>query len=122
MEMTDAERRIMAYWQNEQYRGQLPVATIRCQSHNPTCGDELQFDITITDGIISQILFSGEACVYTLAVAAMLAEALHGKPTTTEIDVLELFGIPISTNRKECVISPYREIKKCISSIGRMVL
>jgi nitrogen fixation protein NifU and related proteins len=115
MEMTDAERRIMAYWQNERYRGQLPSSTVHCQSHNPTCGDELQFDVSIRDGVITNIVFSGEACVYTMAVAAMLAEEFDGKPIEHTVDVLKLFGIPIGTNRKECVLSPYRELRKCLT-------
>lgn len=107
----------MDYWQNEQFRGQLPSATVHCHVHNPTCGDELQFDVDIKNDTITEIKFSGDACVYSMAAAAILCEQLEGKPVShlQAIDIFKLFGLPVGTNRKECVSAPYRDLKKCLN-------
>lgn len=83
---------------------------------NPLCGDEIHFDISINNGLITEIGFWGEACVLTLATAAMLAERFHWK-RPEEIDPFVLIGVPVTRNRRECVLLPWRVL--CISFSGK---
>lgn len=123
MQMTKEEERVIAYWQNVRYRRRLPNAMFHASDDNPLCGDELSFDVSINGGIITEIAFSGEACTLTIATAAMMAERLDGKNAIDFkcIDPLQLIGVPVNTNRKECVLLPWRVLRKCISSSGLTV-
>lgn len=110
---TEAENRVLTYWQDERYRRQLPNAMFHASDENPVCGDELSFDISIKDSIITEIGFSGEACTLTVATAAMLCEQLDGK-APFEIDPIKLIGVPVNTNRKQCVLLPWRILKNVL--------
>ena len=123
MQMTKEEERVIAYWQDERYRRPLPNAMFHASDDNPLCGDTITFDVNINGGIITDIGFSGEACTLTIATAAMMAEALMSKQAINFkcIDPLRLIGVPVNTNRKECVLLPWRVLRKCISSSGLTV-
>lgn len=47
--------------------------------HNPLCGDEVQVNLAIKDGVIEDITFEGHGCAISTASASLMTEALKGK-------------------------------------------
>ena len=47
--------------------------------HNPLCGDEVEVNLAIKDGVIEDITFEGHGCAISTASASLMTEALKGK-------------------------------------------
>jgi len=60
--------------------GELGDPTFNHEGYNPSCGDELEFDVELTeDGeTIERVAFRGEGCAISQASASMLSQELPG--------------------------------------------
>jgi len=59
--------------------GTLPALTHQARGHNPQCGDDLQVALTVEDGQVRNIRFTGQGCAICIASASMMTEAVHGR-------------------------------------------
>lgn len=71
---------ILDYSQSTARRGELEGADWRCHGINPVCGDEIELAAKQADGRLSRLRYTGHGCAISQASAAMMAEALEGKP------------------------------------------
>ena len=71
---------ILDHYQNPRGRGELEHPSVRVHGHNPLCGDEVDVMITVTDGKITDIAFSGRGCSISQASASMMTEGVKGLP------------------------------------------
>ena len=55
--------------------------------HNPLCGDQLQLDLTVEDGVIKDVGFNGAGCAISTASASLMTESIKGK-TVEEVEAL----------------------------------
>lgn len=72
-------------------RNQRPVpdATHQALGHNTLCGDKVQIQVSVEDGVIKDVAFSGTGCAISTASASMMTDAVRGK-TVAEFE--ELFA------------------------------
>ena len=63
-------------------RGSKPLQTIDITTggHNPSCGDEIEMDIEVKDGILKDVHVNCKGCAISVASGSILAEAVKGKP------------------------------------------
>lgn len=61
-------------------RGRLPEPTHSARATNPVCGDVVEFDLGLRDGLISECAFRAEGCPAALASAAGLRAMILGRP------------------------------------------
>ncbi|MFZ4460609.1 Fe-S cluster assembly sulfur transfer protein SufU, partial [Enterococcus gallinarum] len=47
--------------------------------NNPTCGDVIELQVDVKDGIIKNIAFDGSGCSISTASASMMTDAVIGK-------------------------------------------
>ncbi|MCC7667329.1 Fe-S cluster assembly sulfur transfer protein SufU [Liquorilactobacillus satsumensis] len=67
------------------HHGKLTNAKQQLELRNPTCGDVLQLEVSLDDGKISEIAFSGTGCTISQASASMMTdEVLHKTPAQVE--------------------------------------
>lgn len=60
--------------------GRRPAGCNRtAHGHNPLCGDQVEVAMTLRDGVIEDIAFSGEGCAITTASASLMTQALKGR-------------------------------------------
>lgn len=59
--------------------GRLAAPTHQARGHNPQCGDDLRVELSIADGSIRDIAFSGQGCAICIASASMMSEAVIGR-------------------------------------------
>ncbi|MDP1649257.1 MAG: SUF system NifU family Fe-S cluster assembly protein [Rubrivivax sp.] len=59
--------------------GTLPAPSHQARGHNPQCGDDLQVALTVEDGQVRDIRFSGQGCAICIASASMMTEAVRGR-------------------------------------------
>lgn len=58
---------------------------------NPLCGDEVNLEIKVKDGLVEDIRFTGNGCSISQASASMLGEACRGRSVAEAQDVIKLF-------------------------------
>ncbi len=70
---------ILDHNQSPRNYGHLDHPTKSAGLLNPTCGDQIQLEVTLHEGKIHDIRFSGQGCSISMASASMLTEAVKGK-------------------------------------------
>jgi len=104
-------QQILDHYKNPRNYGELDAPTFSHRGHNPSCGDEIEFDVEIEDDgeTIASVAFHGEGCAISQAAASMLSERLPGM-TLDEVDALdrddavEMLGGDISPMRIKCAV------------------
>lgn len=78
---------ILDHYRNPRNRGQLESPDATAQGVNPLCGDEINLDLTVSDGVVSAVAIESQGCSISQSSASMMTEAIKGK-TREEIDEL----------------------------------
>ena len=78
---------ILDHYRNPRNRGHLDAPDATAQGVNPLCGDEINIDLTISDGVVTDVAIDGQGCSISQSSASMMSEAIKGK-TRAEIDEL----------------------------------
>jgi nitrogen fixation NifU-like protein len=107
---------ILDHYRNPRNRGTLENPDITYKDANPLCGDELQMDFKLKDGVIDQVRFSGHGCSISQAAASMLCERVEGQPLEevkkiSRDDVLEMLGIELGPVRLKCALLSLKTLK-----------
>lgn len=63
--------------------GTLAAPTHQARGRNPTCGDDVQVQVRLEDGRVSDIAFDGQGCAICIASASMMTEAVLGRDIET---------------------------------------
>lgn len=71
---------VLDHAQHPRHRGKLPAATGHLELQNPTCGDVIDVQAQIKDGVITDLAFQGSGCTISQASASMMTTALIGQP------------------------------------------
>ncbi len=90
--LDDLYRRvIMDHYQNPRNRGTFDDA-LTINMNNPTCGDRIQLQLKIEDGIVVDARFVGEGCSISMASASMMTEAIKGQKVDEALKMADLFS------------------------------
>jgi nitrogen fixation NifU-like protein len=71
--------------------GLLAEANRHAEGHNPLCGDHIAVHLDVEDGIICGVAFEGAGCAISRASAALMTDAVKGKPVTEAEKLFEEF-------------------------------
>ena len=72
-------------------KGILDEATSQIELNNPTCGDVIQLQLVMKDGVIDEIAFDGHGCSISMASASMMTDAVKGKTEKEAIEIIADF-------------------------------
>lgn len=103
------QEEILEHYKHPHHSGVLPHANIVQTEFNPLCGDKLTFYFNITDGVITDMTFTGEGCAISQAAASMLTDELIGMHIADaqllqKDFVLDLLGIELGPTRLKCAL------------------
>lgn len=112
---------ILDHYRNPRNHGTLDHPTHQARALNASCGDKLQMDMVVKDGIIKEVRFSGVGCAISQASASLLSETLAGKPAPEALamepkDALSLLGVTLSPSRIKCGLLSLETAKKTLST------
>jgi nitrogen fixation protein NifU and related proteins len=98
-----------------------PSATF--EGSNPLCGDRITMQLTVRDGVVEEIGFTGRGCAISQASASLLTDEVKGKPLDKVVDLaasdlLDLLGIEISPARLKCAMLSYDSLQHLLDEIG----
>jgi nitrogen fixation protein NifU and related proteins len=111
---------LMDHYRHPRNRVILESPDFSSMSHNPSCGDSVQFEGMINDGCITKLAFQGTGCVISQAMASILSEKLVGK-SMSEIQALDkdyvlgILGMQLGPTRLKCAMLPVLALQEGIN-------
>jgi nitrogen fixation protein NifU and related proteins len=107
---------ILDHYKNPHHWGEIENPDLEFEDTNPLCGDELKVQISIEDGKVADVAFSGHGCAISQASASMASDEVIGMPVDELIRldkdfVLDLLGIDISATRIKCALLSLKVLK-----------
>lgn len=80
-ELQDLYRDVLVdYFRSGAHKGELPPPCDHAHGVNPVCGDSIELTLSREGDRIGAIRFKGHGCVISQASAAMMCEAVEGRP------------------------------------------
>ncbi|WP_249871195.1 Fe-S cluster assembly sulfur transfer protein SufU [Oceanobacillus saliphilus] len=84
---------IMDHYKNPKNRGNIVDGdAVTIDMNNPTCGDRIQLQMQVEDGIVKDAKFDGEGCSISMSSASMMTEAIKGKKVEDAINMSHTFS------------------------------
>ncbi len=69
----------------------LPYATIVAPGRNPSCGDEIELELQVENGIIKDSAFTGVGCAISQASISIMIDLVRGRTAQDARRLAELF-------------------------------
>ena len=100
---------ILEHYRHPHNFGVIESPDLRWEGANPLCGDRITMTLTVRDGRVADVAFTGRGCAISQASASLLTDEVRGKSLAdveriTPDDVLDLLGIEISPARLKCAL------------------
>jgi nitrogen fixation NifU-like protein len=70
---------ILDHYKNPQHKKLSPIYDAQVHHVNPSCGDEIDLNITLKDGKVESITWDGVGCSISQASVSILTDLLIGK-------------------------------------------
>jgi len=113
------QERILQHSSQPHNFGRLPTATNKVVLDNPLCGDKIQMEVEIVDGVVKQAMFTGKGCAISKASASFLTDAARGKAISElrkwdKVSIIKMLGIDLGPNRLKCALLPLEALQKLL--------
>ncbi|GAA0464645.1 Fe-S cluster assembly sulfur transfer protein SufU [Alkalibacillus silvisoli] len=83
---------IMDHYKNPRKRGKLEGDHITVELNNPTCGDRIDLQLKVEDGVVKDAMFEGEGCSISMSSASMMTQVVIDKPVKDALKISEMFS------------------------------
>ncbi|MCP3032806.1 SUF system NifU family Fe-S cluster assembly protein [Halobacillus sp. A1] len=83
---------IMDHYKNPRNRGAVEGDHLTVDMNNPTCGDRIQLQLQVEDGIVEDAKFDGEGCSISMSSASMMTQAIKGKSVDDALKMSHVFS------------------------------
>ncbi|MCB1309896.1 MAG: SUF system NifU family Fe-S cluster assembly protein [Leptospiraceae bacterium] len=70
---------ILEHSRKPSHRGKLEHPTVVEEGVNRSCGDEVELEVLLEDGILRDIRVNGRGCSISMASGSLMADAVEGK-------------------------------------------
>ena len=82
---------ILDHYRNPHHKGLSSVSDIQVKHKNPSCGDELTLNLSMKDGVVSEISWDGVGCSISMASVSVMSDLLIGKKFDEANNILQNF-------------------------------
>jgi len=82
---------IIEHTQNPSFRGPLSVKNISESGVNRSCGDVIELELLVKDGVIKDIGLAGQSCSICTASGSLMAEAVAGQTLERAEAIIDQF-------------------------------
>jgi len=114
---------ILEHYRRPHNFGVLAEPSATFEGANPLCGDRITMQLTVKDGVVTDVGFTGRGCAISQASASLLTDEIKGKPVESVTgfradDLLELLGIEISPARLKCAMLSFDSLQHLLDEVG----
>ncbi len=92
---------IMDHYKNPRNKGSVEGDHMTVDMNNPTCGDRIQLQLQVKDGLVEDAKFDGEGCSISMSSASMMTQAIKGKSVEEAMKMSEIFSEMMLGNEVE---------------------
>ncbi len=95
---------------------------IEGRDSNASCGDMVQFQLRVQDGVVVEVKWKGIGCAITTAAASKLSEwvldkkVIEIKKMDEEQLIKEAIGFEVNPGRIKCLTLPVRVVMKLLGN------
>lgn len=82
---------IIDHYQNPHHQGTLDCPTHHLEGFNASCGDTLELELKIENGIVQEVVFEGSGCAISMTSASMLTDIVRGKTVEDALALTKAF-------------------------------
>lgn len=82
---------IMEHSTNSRNKRDMDKPTFCQLGHNPNCGDEIELQVKIENGIVKDASFSGHGCAISQSSTSIMIDTLKGKSVEEAKKLIEIF-------------------------------
>jgi nitrogen fixation NifU-like protein len=82
---------ILDHYRTPHHKGLSEKKDIQVHHNNPSCGDEVTLNLSMTDGMISDISWDGVGCSISIASTSVMSDLLIGKSYAQAGVILQTF-------------------------------
>lgn len=84
---------IMDHYKHPRNKGTVEEGdALTVDMNNPTCGDRIQLQLQVEDGVVQDAKFTGEGCSISMASASMMTDAVKGKTIQDALNMSKGFS------------------------------
>ena len=87
---------ILDHYRNPRNKGHLEHPDASAEGVNPLCGDEINIDLTISEGHVTGVAIDGQGCSISQSSASMMTEAIKGRSREEIADLVSKFRTMMS--------------------------
>ena len=114
---------ILEHYRRPHNFGVLEAPSATYEGSNPLCGDRITMQLTVSDGVVTDVGFTGRGCAISQASASLLTDEIRGKPVSEvagfgATDLLDLLGIEISPARLKCAMLSFESLQHLLDETG----
>jgi nitrogen fixation NifU-like protein len=92
---------IMEHSKNTDNKRSIENATHHEHGHNPSCGDDIELELQIHEGIIRDAGFTGTGCAISMASTSMMIDLIKGNTVPDAYEKVKDFLALIRSEKKE---------------------
>ncbi|MFC7064015.1 Fe-S cluster assembly sulfur transfer protein SufU [Halobacillus seohaensis] len=92
---------IMDHYKNPRNRGSVEGDHLTVDMNNPTCGDRIELQLQVNDGVVEDAKFDGEGCSISMSSASMMTQAIQGKSVDEVLKMSRIFSNMMLGNEVE---------------------
>lgn len=82
---------ILEYNKDKTNKRNIEKPTIKEYGHNPSCGDDIDVEVKVENGVVTDLAYTGSGCAISQASTAMMAELLRDRDIKEARRLCELF-------------------------------
>ncbi|WZL80124.1 SUF system NifU family Fe-S cluster assembly protein [Vallitaleaceae bacterium 9-2] len=111
---------IIEHSRNTSNRGPLPKKTHLEHGHNPNCGDDIELELNIDNGIIKEAAFVGSGCAISMASTSMMIDLIKGNTIEEAKKKVDAFLELIKNEKTQEEVEQLLEDATLLSNIQHM--
>lgn len=105
------QEKLLEHYHHPRNVGTIQEPDFSSVEYNHSCGDQVQVEGHIKDGVLTTISFIGSGCMLSQAVASMITESCKGFAVQEVLSldkefIYGLIGISLGPTRLRCALMP----------------
>ncbi|HLC48734.1 MAG TPA: SUF system NifU family Fe-S cluster assembly protein [Candidatus Norongarragalinales archaeon] len=115
---------VLDHYKNPRNFGKMGSPDAKYYDTNPLCGDEIEIQLKISGGKVTEVMFQGQGCAISQASASILTEKLIGMGLADAMkiekeQITDWLGTELTPSRLKCALLSLMVAKAAINEFEK---